>query len=179
MVRKTTKTELFGKHPLAKAIEPIVEEWSKNNYPAVKGKEITWVTRELFKWWFTDDVHEREKFHFCQKKAIESIVYCYEILGIPIVKELFSEFAKDLLKEQDNLRKAVEDIDYSRYGIKMATGTGKTWVMNAILIWQYWNKVKLEDPRFSSHFLLCAPGNIVYERLLDSFMGKITSNGKI
>ncbi len=178
MARKTTKTELFGKHPLAKAIEPIVEEWSKNNYPAVKGKEITWVTRELFKWWFTDDVHEGEKFHFCQKKAIESIVYCYEILGIPIVRDLFYEFANDLLKEQDNLRKAVEDIDYSRYGIKMATGTGKTWVMNAILIWQYWNKTKLNDPRFSSHFLLCAPGNIVYERLLDSFMGKIISNGK-
>lgn len=178
MARKSTKTELFGKHPLAKSIGPIVDDWSKNDYPTVNGKGVTSVTRELLKWWFTDEVHEGERFHFCQRKAIETIIYCYEILGVPIVKELFSTFIKDLLKEQDNLRKAVDDINYPRYGIKMATGTGKTWVMNAILIWQYWNKIKLEDPRFSSHFLLCAPGNIVYERLLDSFMGKVVSNGK-
>jgi len=178
MARKSTKTELFGKHPLAKSIEPVVEEWAKNNYPAVNGKEITWVTRELLKWWFTEDIHEEEKFHFCQKKAIETIIYCYEILGIPVVKELFLEFAKNLLKEQDNLRKSVENLNYPKYGIKMATGTGKTWVMNAILLWQYWNKVKLNDSRFSSHFLLCAPGNIVYERLLDSFIGKVGPNGK-
>ena len=29
MKRKKSKTELFGKHPLAKSIEPVIEEWSK------------------------------------------------------------------------------------------------------------------------------------------------------
>ena len=178
MVRKSTKTELFGKHPLAKSIEPAVKEWSENCYPSVDGKEITPVTKELLKWWFTDDAHEEERFHSCQKRAIETIIYCYEILNLPLVKELFERFAKDLLKEQQNLRKSVEEIDYPRFAVKMGTGTGKTWVMNAVIVWQYFNKIKLGDKRFSSHFLLCAPGNIVYERLLDSFLGKQDKNGK-
>lgn len=170
-MNKKPKTELFGKHPLAKAIEPIVEEWSKNNYPAVNGKEITYVTRELFKWWFSDQAHENENFHICQKRALETIIYCYEMLNIPLVETLFEIFSSDLL-EKENLKAGIRGIKHPRYAIKMATGTGKTWVITAIMVWQYWNKVKLNDKRFSSHFLLCAPGNIVFERLLDSFLGK-------
>ena len=174
---KKTKTELFGKHPLAKAIEPVIEEWSKNNYPAVNGKEITYVTRELFKWWFSNQVHENESFHICQKRALETIIYCYEILNIPLVETLFEIFSSDLLKKE-NLKAGIEGIKHPRYAIKMATGTGKTWVITAIIVWHYWNKVKLNDKRFSSHFLLCAPGNIVFERLLDSFLGKKSQEGK-
>ena len=63
--------------------------------------------------------------------------------------------------------------DHPKYAAKMATGTGKTWVLNALLVWQYLNKVTdPHDPRFSSNFLLVAPGLIVYDRLLDSFKGK-------
>lgn len=56
----------------------------------------------------------------------------------------------------------------------MATGTGKTWVMNALLIWQYLNARHEEKPngRYSTNFLLVAPGLIVYERLLDAYLGK-------
>jgi type III restriction enzyme len=63
--------------------------------------------------------------------------------------------------------------------MKMATGTGKTWVMNALLIWQYLN-AKYEDKlsgRYSKNFLLVAPGLIVYERLLDAYLGKETESG--
>src|SRR3989344_5031969 len=174
---KKSKTELFGKHPLAKAIEPVVEEWSKNNYPAVNGKEITYVTRELFKWWFSDQAHENENFHICQKRALETIIYCYEILNIPLVETLFEIFSSNLL-EKENLKAGIEKMKHPRFAIKMATGTGKTWVITAIMVWQYWNRVKLNDKKFSSHFLLCAPGNIVYERLLDSFLGKKSQDGK-
>ena len=174
---KKIKTELFGKHPLAKAIEPAVEEWAKNNYPSVKGKEITFATRELFNWWFSDQAHEPEKFHICQRRALETIVYCYEILNIPLVETLFEIFSSDLL-EKETLKAGIEKIKHPRFGIKMATGTGKTWVITAIIVWQYWNKVKHNDKRFASHFMLCAPGNIVYERLLDSFLGKKSQDGK-
>ena len=174
---KKIKTELFGKHPLAKAIEPVIEEWSNKNYPAVKGKEITYITRELMKWWFSEQVHENEQFHICQKKALETIIYCYEILNIPLVETLFEIFSSELL-EKENLKAGIEKIPHPRFGIKMATGTGKTWVITAVMIWQYWNRVKLNDKRFSSHFLLCAPGNIVFERLLDSFLGKKSQEGK-
>ena len=55
-------------------------------------------------------------------------------------------------------------------------GTGKTWVLNALLIWQYLN-AKYYDPAFApvkytKNFLIIAPGLIVYERLLDAFKGK-------
>ena len=58
--------------------------------------------------------------------------------------------------------------------IDLATGTGKTWVINALLIWQYLNARREEKPsgRYSKNFLLVAPGLIVYERLLDAFLGK-------
>jgi type III restriction enzyme len=176
MARKS-KTELFGKHPLAAAIQPVVEEWANNGYPSVNGKEITHATRELFKWWFSDSVHEGEQFHICQRRALETIVYCYELLNVPLVETLFETFSSELL-EKENLKAGIEQIKHPRFGIKMATGTGKTWIITAIIVWQYWNRVKYADKRFSSHFLLCAPGNIVYERLLDSFLGKKSKDGK-
>ena len=56
----------------------------------------------------------------------------------------------------------------------MATGTGKTWVMHALLIWQYLNakNEKEKSGRFTKNFLMVAPGIIVYERLLDAYLGK-------
>ena len=63
----------------------------------------------------------------------------------------------------------------------MATGTGKTWVLNALLIWQYLNAkyASSKSPiKFTKNFLLVAPGLIVYERLLDAFRGKETTIGK-
>ncbi len=171
MARTKSKTELFGNHPLAKSIEPVIEKWAADNYPQVKGKQITYITRELMNYWFSDMAHEGESFHPCQRRAIETIIYCYEILGIPQVETLFELFSCELL-EKDSLRHGIESIEHPRFAVKMATGTGKTWVITALIIWQVWNRVKLNDKRFASHFLLVAPGNIVYERLLDSFLGK-------
>jgi hypothetical protein len=46
MARTKSKTELFGKHPLAKSIEPVIEKWSQENYPAINGKQITHVAKK-------------------------------------------------------------------------------------------------------------------------------------
>jgi hypothetical protein len=46
--------------------------------------------------------------------------------------------------------------------------------MHALLIWQYLN-AKFEDEksgRYSKNFLIVAPGLIVYNRLLDAYLGK-------
>jgi type III restriction enzyme len=61
----------------------------------------------------------------------------------------------------------------------MATGTGKTWVLSALLIWQYLNSRREEIPTglFTKNFLLVAPGIIVYERLLDAYLGKRREDG--
>lgn len=60
----------------------------------------------------------------------------------------------------------------------MVTGTGKTWVLALALIWQFFNAIKNPDSPFCKHFLVVAPGLIVYERLLDSFLGKMDIHGK-
>ena len=62
---------------------------------------------------------------------------------------------------------------YPKYCMKMATGTGKTWVLQTLMIWQILNVNRYrDDPRFTRNFLVVAPGLIVYDRLLDAFMGK-------
>jgi type III restriction enzyme len=71
---------------------------------------------------------------------------------------------------------------HPKYCFKMATGTGKTWVLQALMVWQLLNKTAamaagVDDPRFTRQFMVVAPGLIVYERLLDAFCGKLVANG--
>ena len=174
MSRKTKDKDYFAKHPLAQRIIKEVETWSDNNYASQNGKDITPVTRELLEYWFNTEIHEEFRFHLSQKRAIEAIVYCYEILDAPIPGELFDLFDDEELGGE-GLEKELEKMAFPRFAIKMATGTGKTWVINALIVWQYFNKLKHDDGRFSQYFLIVAPGNIVYERLLDSFLGKVKS----
>lgn len=56
---------------------------------------------------------------------------------------------------------------WPKYCFKMATGSGKTWVMALAIVWQYFNKIFGDDNglRCSSHFLLLAPNLIVLDRL--------------
>ena len=68
---------------------------------------------------------------------------------------------------------------HPKYAMKMATATGKTWVMHALLIWQYLNAVyEVESTgKYSRNFLIVAPGLIVYDRLLDAYIGKLNKEG--
>jgi len=63
----------------------------------------------------------------------------------------------------------------------MTTGTGKTWVFMALLIWQYFNTTNGEKPHdvegdssewYTNRFLVVAPGLEVLNRLLDAFKGQ-------
>ena len=77
---------------------------------------------------------------------------------------------KELILKLNSTLLTKEKYNIPKYAMKMATGTGKTWVMNALFIWQYLNAraEKQISGRYSKNFLLIAPGLIVYERLLDS-----------
>ncbi len=103
-----------------------------------------------------------------------NIIYAHEVLGAARLRDLYEAVAPEAMLEGGVLGEVMrERHDHPKYAAKMATGTGKTWVLNALLIWQHLNKVATpQDHRFSSNFLLVAPGLIVYDRLLDSFMGK-------
>jgi type III restriction enzyme len=100
------------------------------------------------------------------------------VLGSTNLKNLYEQIAPDTLLAGTRLQEVSQDKHtHPKYCLKMATGTGKTWVLQALLVWQLLNKTAAleegqDDPRFTRQFLIVAPGLIVYERLLDAFCGK-------
>jgi len=140
-------------------------------------EQVTPTTAELLKWWFQADFCENRAFNFHsgQRQAILNTIYAHEVLGAKTLKALYVQVAPDeLLADKDLLNELSQPKHaHPKYCLKMATGTGKTWVLQTLLIWQALNKqVFPDDERFTRHFLIVAPGLIVYERLLDAFLGK-------
>lgn len=144
------------------------------------------VSADLLRFWFEESFCQNRaiNFHAGQKQAILNVIYAHEVLGVKSTLNLYESIDMGLLEDSHFLQN-LEDKKYAhpKYCIKMATGTGKTWVLNALLIWQYLNACESRESRathnikFSKNFLLVAPGLIVYERLIDSFCGKEDSNG--
>ena len=59
--------------------------------------------------------------------------------------------------------------DLRRFAFKMATGSGKTWVMAMAVVWSHFHKKRVPDSPLSSNFLIVAPNVIVYQRLEKDF----------
>jgi type III restriction enzyme len=138
-------------------------------------EKVTPTTRGLLEYWFSEGYTDLRQinFHEGQKQAILNTIYIHEIIKSKNIFEAYQHFSPDLLLEGDGSLGELAKTKYShpKYAIKMATGTGKTFVLQALLIWQYLN-AKHEHGNYSKNFLVVAPGLIVYERLLDAFIGK-------
>ncbi|TAL45305.1 MAG: restriction endonuclease subunit R [Salinibacterium sp.] len=166
--------------PLAEAI---IERISDDRYNIEQGtpnafmNAVTSVTQELLRWWFQFDYRDSRdaNFHTGQRDAILAIIYAHEVLNSTSLYDLYNQMRPDALLADGRLGRVTNSENaHPKYAAKMATGTGKTWVLNALLIWQYLNhRANPSDTRFSANFLVVAPGLVVYERLLDSFLGKI------
>ncbi|SFX90496.1 DEAD/DEAH box helicase family protein [Azotobacter vinelandii] len=117
-------------------------------------------------------------FHAGQRQAILNAIVAHEVLGSATLQELYQRVAPDALLAGKRLAEVGQaKHTHPKYCLKMATGTGKTWVLQALLVWQLLNRTAaleagVDDPRFTRNFLIVAPGLIVYERLLDAFLGK-------
>ncbi|MDA7999834.1 MAG: DEAD/DEAH box helicase family protein [Alphaproteobacteria bacterium] len=135
--------------------------------------KVSPMTAELLRFWFAGEwTGGRDiNFHKGQKQAILNAVYAHEVLQTRNLKHLYEEVApRELLGGL--LPKDGTDL-HPLYCVKMATGTGKTWVLHALLIWSYLNASYSEAPdRFTKNFLIITPGLIVYQRILDAFLGK-------
>lgn len=146
--------------------------------------KVSYTSAELLKYWFGEEycVAREKNFHKGQKQAILNTIYLHEVAKINNVLDIHEHFAKEnLLFEDEKVALTEEKYSFPKYCVKMATGTGKTWVMHALIIWQILNyqREKSHEGRFTNNFLLIAPGKIVYERLLDAFKGKINlKNGE-
>ncbi|MDX9703023.1 MAG: DEAD/DEAH box helicase family protein [Candidatus Auribacterota bacterium] len=139
------------------------------------------VTQDLLKFWFEQVYCDTRSinFHVGQRQAILNTIYVHEILKSEAVSDMYQMINEDLLVEIDPFYLRKDKFSHPKYCVKMATGTGKTWVLTALLIWQYLNaKYEAQKTgRFTKNFLVVAPGLIVYERLLDAFLGKETEEG--
>src|ERR1017187_4602641 len=121
------------------AIKQAVQNWRSADYPG-----ITATTGELLNFWFNTDhilqSGESFKYHTAQKEAIETLIYLFEIEKVANQKELLTKYAYHV----PGLRIPAYD-DFARYGIKMATGSGKTKVMAMAIVWQFANAIREDD----------------------------------
>jgi len=176
-----------------------IDRWRNDGYPGA-----TATSRELLAFWF-DQSHppvfgnEPFYFYFCQREAIETIIYLFETKKftdvVPLIQEYHEEYSGGLFSSLvefseglDGKRKVkryfpelnqegeqeLPEKGLLRYAIKMATGSGKTFVMAFVVVWSYFNRLREKDRRYANNFLLVAPNVIVYDRLAKDF-----SNGEI
>lgn len=122
-------------------------------------------SKRLLEHWFLDEHQSAEgdpfAFFFCQREAVETLIYLHEVVGVRSSAELFARYDARPLS-------APLDLPYARYVVKMATGSGKTKVMALAMAWAYFSHL-FEDPELPSTFLLVAPNLIVLERLRADF----------
>ena len=154
------------------------KEWEDGTFM----EKVSHVTKDLLRFWDPNGSFgdlRNFNFHEGQWQAILNTIYMHEILKVKSVHDMYMSIHPELLQEMDLLDLKRDKYSHPKYCIKMATGTGKTWVLSAILIWQYLNAKHEEESngRFSKNFLLVAPGIIVYERLLDAYLGKRKEDG--
>jgi type III restriction enzyme len=109
---------------------------------------VTPTTADLLKWWFGEDMVTARvglNFHEGQKQAILNTIVAHEVLGADhahwTLRDLYLATAPDALL----IGKRIEEVSslkhaHPKYCMKMATGTGKTWVLQALMIWQLLNK---------------------------------------
>lgn len=144
------------------AIREAVKSWRAANYDG-----ITETTRELLNFWFlTDHIMPNGqpfRFHSAQREAIETLIFVFEIAKVKTRKALLEKFAFDT----KDLRLSPYD-DFARYCVKMATGSGKTFVMSMSVVWQFANYLRGEEG-YANTFLILSPNVIVFDRLKTDF----------
>lgn len=165
--------------PLVNALREDVRRWRGLGYEGA-----TTVTKQLLAHWNRADRPRR--LFFCQREALETIVYLVEILGSGRRPRFTPKLGVDdyqrLLR-----REAVSFIEPSsralyptladspnepglaplvRLGCKMATGSGKTVVMAMTIAWAFCNRGRVPgDERFPGAALVVCPNLTIKDRL--------------
>ncbi len=179
---------------LVPKVRDAVDAWRDGGYRGASD-----VTRRLLDYWFEED-HEVAgfdvpfRYYFCQREAIETLIWLVEISGHRDAKELIEAratiFPKDLLSKniefqttmdgRRQLRRYVPELEADgvqdlppenlrRFAFRMATGSGKTWVMAMAVVWSRLHKQHVPGSELSTNFLIVAPNVIVYQRLEKDF----------
>ncbi len=136
-----------------------VARWRDSIYEGV-----TPVTRELLNHWKSPDRGRR--LFFCQMESVETVVYLAEILRSGKRPRFNPQFPASGLARLVDAPANPGLQPLTRFGCKMATGSGKTVVMAMLIAWAFCNRGRnAGDERFPSGVLVCCPNLTVNERL--------------
>ncbi len=179
---------------LVPKIRQAVDVWRDGGYDGASP-----VTKRLFQYWFEEehivpDFDPPFRFHFCQREAVETVVWLIEIAGVRTTRKLIEQHATQYktnlftdnfrfdttMDGQLRLHRYVPELDNEgvqelppetlrRFAFKQATGSGKTWVMAMFIVWARLHKQLVAGSDLSSNFLIVAPNVIVYQRLEKDF----------
>lgn len=161
---------------IAQTLRSHVKMWRESDYAGASD-----TTRELLHHWFDRD-HMIEtndggripfRYYFCQREAIETLIYLYEVWGITSLSSLIMELGGEEA-ETAALGVNPDDDRWPKYGFKLATGAGKTKVMSLAIVWSYFHALRESNSPLAKHFVVIAPNLTVFERLKEDF-----GNGKI
>ena len=144
--KKRNEEGSFIELPLANQIRPRVKKWRTAGYPGVTG-----ISKRLLEFWREDKADGRDyEFFFCQLEAIETLVWLKEAPA----------------NERVGISIEGDGGEFERLCCKMATGTGKTYVMAMAIAWQVLNKVIYpQDASFAKNVFIVAPNLTVKSRL--------------
>jgi type III restriction enzyme len=138
-----------------------VDAWRAQGYPGASA-----TSRRLLGFWFADEHRTQTgqpfRFYFCQREAVETIIYLTEIEAVRGLKDLL-ELSEHGMKIEPGEPKR------QRLAIKMATGSGKTMAMSLSMVWAYFHALYEPESPLTTSFLVLAPNLIVFERLKTDF----------
>ena len=136
-----------------------VKEWREAGYP-----KASRITKELLDFWFNNKERRANlRLFFCQREAVETAVWLNEIAERD---PNTGNYILNLLGERRHTVSTDDAYVLPRTAFKMATGTGKTVVMAMLILYNYLNKrANPMDTHYADHFLLCAPGITIRDRL--------------
>src|SRR5579862_2409848 len=141
-----------------------VKRWRES-----KHEGATNITKDLLRHWWNKDRPRR--LFFCQLEAVETVIYLTEVRGA----------MADGTRRRPRFNPEFTDADFgslvdrphgngygplTRFGCKMATGSGKTVVMAMLVSWAFCNRGRQpSDDRFPRAALVVCPNLTVKERL--------------
>lgn len=136
-----------------------VKSWREAGYP-----KASRITKELLVFWFNNRERRANlRLFFCQREAVETAVWLNEIAERD---PNTGNYILNLLGERRHTVSKDDAYVLPRTAFKMATGTGKTVVMAMLILYNYLNKrANPMDTHYADHFLLCAPGITIRDRL--------------
>ena len=156
---------------IAQFLRRAVKDWRETDYPGASD-----TTRELLHHWFQrdhlvtlpDGTSALFNYYYCQREAIETLIFLYEVRGVRSLCGLMGNFAGPDA-ETAALGVNPDDDRWARYAFKLATGAGKTKVMSLAIVWSYFHALRESESPLARHFVMVAPNLTVFERLREDF----------